>query len=55
MHTTTLLLVILVAIVLWGGYSYYPREGYTPAPYAPFGIGGLLLILVVLYLVGVIH
>ena len=57
----TVILVIVVLVLLFGGGSYFygqPGEGGTPNyPYRNFalpGIGGVLVILLVLYLLGVL-
>jgi hypothetical protein len=50
----SLILIILIIILLFGGVGTYPRWGYSSAwGYGPSGIFGLLLvILIVLALLG---
>ena len=47
MSTLGLILVILLAIVLFGGGLGY-RGGYGDSPYYGYGIGGIGLVLVIL-------
>ena len=51
----TLLIVLVVLLLVFGGYSYGPWNGGATPGYAPFGIGGIILVIVVLWLLGVIH
>jgi hypothetical protein len=49
------LILIVLVVLLVGGFYYYPRQGYKAPSYAPFSLGGLLVIILLLYLLGVIH
>jgi hypothetical protein len=51
-----LILLILVLVFGFGGYTYGPRLGYTTNPYygGGFGIGGVLLVILVLFLLHII-
>ena len=49
------LIVIVLIVLLLCGYFYYPREGYAAPGYAPISLGGIVLVVVVLWLLGVIH
>lgn len=46
-----ILLIVLIVIVLFGGMSYGGGQYRGPG----IGIGGLLLVILVLYLLGVFH
>ncbi len=50
----SLILIILIIILLFGGFGTYPRWGYSSGwGYGPSGIFGLLLVvLIVLALLG---
>ena len=53
----SLLLIILVVVLLFGGFSYgYTSNGAYPyRGYATPGIGFVLIVLLVLYLTGHLH
>lgn len=47
----TLIIVVIILAVLFGGYGY-SGAGVGVRPYAPYGVGTLLLLAVILYFVG---
>ena len=53
MSTLGLILVILLAIVLFGGGLGY-RGGYGDSPYYGYGIGGIGLVLVILLILALV-
>jgi hypothetical protein len=49
-----ILILVFVLVLLFGGGGYYGSTvGWRPAYYGGFGLGSLLLVLLVLYLLGV--
>jgi hypothetical protein len=49
----SILLIIVILVVVFGGGGYYAHGAYG-APGLGFSVGGLLLVLLVLFLLGVI-
>jgi hypothetical protein len=52
MHTNLIILLVVLAFVFFGGGNYYGNGQYRSYG---FGLGGILLFILVLVLLGLIH
>jgi len=48
-----ILLIVVLILLFGGGFGYYSHTNWGPNYGAPVGIGTILLIILVLYLLGV--
>ncbi len=49
----TILLIVLLILLFGGGFGYYGHTNWGPNYGAPVGIGTILLILLICYVLGV--